>query len=336
MNIYLTFDYEVYLGPETGAVEHCLIIPTNKLREISHKHDIHYIFFVDVLFILKMKEYIEYVPSLKLDYYKIIDQLKSLSEEGHDLQLHIHPQWYYSSYDIKISTWDLDFDHYKLSDCNLCDVEIMFFKSCEFLYSITGKKTIAYRAGGYSFPKDKRLLMILSKYNIKKDSSALMLEKSDTRFQSYDYTRVSKFETYRFDNDINICRENGFFEEYPISAITIPHICRFLVNKYLSLFYKNELKIFGNGKGVGCKLSHKERHQNTTFSKLTSKISMRASLDVANPFWLDRIKRNVEKSNQHLLVIIGHPKRLTMYSLKKLDSFLSNLGINDKIRIFSE
>lgn len=336
MNIYITFDYEVYLGTETGTVEHCMIIPTDKLREVSHKYNMYYTFFVDVLFILKMKEYIEYVPSLECDYYKIVDQLKSLSNEGHDLQLHIHPQWYYSSYDVKKTAWNLDFDHYKISDCSLCDVEIMFYKSCEFLHDITGKNPIAYRAGGYSFPKDKKLLMVLSKHNLKKDSSVLMLEKSNTRFQSYNYTKINKFETYFFDDDINIPRENGFFKEYPISAIIIPHIYRFFVNKYLFLSCKNELKIFGDGKGIGCKLSNEERYQKSTFNKLTNKIAMRASLDFTNSYWLDMIKRNVKKNNQHLLVIIGHPKMLTMYSLKKLDSFLSNLGKDDKVKIFSE
>ncbi len=40
MNIFLTFDYELFFGEKTGTVEKCMINPTNELLKISKKYSI--------------------------------------------------------------------------------------------------------------------------------------------------------------------------------------------------------------------------------------------------------------------------------------------------------
>ena len=39
MYIYITFDYEMFLGPNIGSVDKCLIEPTNRIMEIGDKYE---------------------------------------------------------------------------------------------------------------------------------------------------------------------------------------------------------------------------------------------------------------------------------------------------------
>ncbi|MDQ3047425.1 MAG: hypothetical protein M3R27_07750 [Bacteroidota bacterium] len=93
MNIYLTLDYEIYFGENHGTVEKCILAPTRELIRIAETHDVRFSFFVDCGFILKLDEYRKEFPQLEKDYTSITEQVKYLSETGHDIQLHIHPHW---------------------------------------------------------------------------------------------------------------------------------------------------------------------------------------------------------------------------------------------------
>ena len=58
--ILLTFDYELFLGvrnTSSGAVEDCLIEPSNWILEVLSKHKItDAVFFVDTLHLVKLKD----------------------------------------------------------------------------------------------------------------------------------------------------------------------------------------------------------------------------------------------------------------------------------------
>jgi len=337
INIYITFDYELFLGPKTGSVENCLLIPTDKLIYIAKKHNVHFVFFVDVLYIAKMREYIDIVPSLKSDYNKVMTQLKKLKKEGHDLQLHLHPQWYYSSYDVKSESWNMDFEHYKLSDCSYKDIEIMINEGSKIIQSLTDVNPIAFRAGGFSFPIDVSIINLFSKYNIFKDSSALMFEEKKTCFQTYDYSRISEFNSYKFKENILEENANGVFIEYPISCIRIFGLYKSIIERLLRFFHKKNLFISGDGKGIGYVMNmHNSENKNINIRNLMQKKIIRASFDANNGYWVNKIKNTIRKNKQSLMVIYGHPKNMTNYSYKKLDSFLDNLTEKDCISIFNE
>ena len=54
MNIYLTYDYELFFGKSTGTVENWIIQPAKRLPELSKKHSIAMTFFVYVGYIIKL------------------------------------------------------------------------------------------------------------------------------------------------------------------------------------------------------------------------------------------------------------------------------------------
>lgn len=328
MKIYITFDYELFLGPETGSVDACLLKPTYELLNIAKRNNVSFVFFVDTLYLLKMKEFANDSYSLRKGYMSIMEQLNVLHQNGQDLQLHLHPQWYYSSYDLLNEKWLMDYKHYKLSDCDEYDISMMIEKSCHLLQEITGKVPVSYRAGGYSFYRNKNVVDIFNKNGIIIDSSVVLKEKSETLFQSYDYSSVTKSNVFYFDFDNRCYTPDGIMKEYPIFSVKVLHILRIIVNKTLSFIYGHKLKPFGDGEGVGVINSP---HNKNCFKTIFERVSIRASADANNSFWLSILYSIAKRRNSEIFVIIGHPKRQSPYSMTKLEDFLKRKRKEDVI-----
>ena len=328
MNIYITLDYELFLGPKTGSVENCLITPTYNLCKVVEKYNVKMVFFIDVLYLLKLEQYSNINHKLQEDYNKIIKQLKFLHKEGHDIQLHIHPQWYYSTYDMLEKCWKLDFKHYSISDCLFDDVKEMFINGCKFIYDIIGTYPTAYRAGGYSFMNSKQFIDFLTSLGIVKDSSVIMGEKSNSLFQKYDYSNVRNSSIYNFSNDVVTPDSNGIMTEYPITTIKTKLIIRSLVNRFIRYRYGKLVRRNGDGIGVGAINLNKPKNN------ILSNITLRASIDLINAFWLKYIYRKLRKKGENTMVIIGHPKNISNYSFIALDKFLGVVNEDDLIKTF--
>ena len=113
MNIYLTYDYELFFGNQSGSAQKCIIEPTNHLRLIAGRTGAKMTFFVDVGY-LKQLEAFQNFDKVKIDYLAVKDQIKTLVSEGHDCQLHIHPHWEDSYHDGE--NWIMNVSRYKLAD----------------------------------------------------------------------------------------------------------------------------------------------------------------------------------------------------------------------------
>src|SRR4051812_23057907 len=113
INIFITLDYELFFGSKPGSQENAIIYPTKQLLVILNKHKAKASFFVDSGYLLKLKEYKVKYPDLEKDYEEISDQIKSLSADGHDIQLHIHPHWEDSYYDG--NKWIINTERYRLN-----------------------------------------------------------------------------------------------------------------------------------------------------------------------------------------------------------------------------
>lgn len=335
MNVYVTFDYELFLGPKTGTVDNCLIKPTNRLMEIAQKHKVHFIFFVDVLYLIKAHEYINTAPTINEDYNKVYDQLVQLSYKGHDLELHIHPQWYYSMYDTLKHQWCMDFKHYKLSDCSVEDVEDMISKGCSLIQQITGKNPVGFRAGGYSFPTDKKMVDLFKKYNISKDSSVIPGAKAQTDFQVYDYSSIKISNIYRFDDNIGVIDPDGFFEEYPITTGYVVRLWKSLIERVILRKHIEILNVNGDGKGVGYLNKSIMKNRRKLFD-IIKPVQIRASLDNLSSYWLNHIYWSLKRKKKNIMTIIGHPKNQTMYSFIQLDTFLTKVLRKDKVITFKD
>src|SRR5690606_25811383 len=95
MNLILTFDYELY-GDGSGDVFQHMIDPTNRILSVCDENNIKTTIFFEVLEYLKIKK--EWEAGNQMGYIKnpveaIKIQLQEAARNGHDIQLHVHPQW---------------------------------------------------------------------------------------------------------------------------------------------------------------------------------------------------------------------------------------------------
>lgn len=309
MNIYLTLDYELFMGTQSGSVLNCLIKPMNKLVEETHNFGVLFTIFVDAAYLYKLSEHKDENEVLRRDYEEISKQLQNLVAQGHSIQLHIHPQWFYSIY--KDGSWQIDQNHYKLSDIPCENLDTLFLKSKSILEEIIGKKVSAFRAGGYSLQSLSNYPGFLIENGITIDSSVASGQHYISDYQWYDYRSVLGGKVYRFNSDITKNEGNGQLVEYPISNIRISTFRYILYRLYLK-WMKNIGHPFGDGRPVP---------SNQKIKLFKTRI-MNYSFDYVMAPMLYHSFIKLKKLGHEDIVLIGHPKNQSRESIDELRKFI--------------
>jgi hypothetical protein len=311
MNIYLSFDYEIYFGENPGTVDKCIIYPTTELIRIAEKYNARFSFFVDCGFLIKLNKYRKNYPQLENDYAAIVTQLSYLSRTGHDIQLHIHPHWEDSYYDGK--KWIMDVSRYKLADFDEAQIEDIVYRYKKELTTITGKEVFAFRAGGWCLQPFDKIKNAFVKHQITLDSTVFRNGFYRSENYHYDFRAAPEKDLYRFENDPTQESKTGFFTEMPIAAIRNSPLffwILFLLGRKNPYFHKP----LGDGRAMAAKGYRKKL--------LTSFSNNPVSVDGYNARLLGTaLKRCIKKKFNHF-VIIGHPKALSRYSLQKIEQFI--------------
>jgi hypothetical protein len=325
MNIYITLDYEIYFGEKHGSVEKCIIYPTSELMRIAEKHDVRFSFFVDCGFILKLNEFRKQYPELEKDYQAIIKQVKYLSDTGHDIQLHIHPHWEDSYYDGK--SWIIDVKRYKLADFNEKEIGDIVFRYKKVLVDITNKPVFAFRAGGWCLQPFWKLKKSFKENNITLDSSVFRNGFYTSEQYSYDFRNAPNKDIYRFEDDVVVENEKGFFTELPISPIKNSPLFFW---KLFLLGRKNPHlhKPLGDGQAMPAPGYRKKL--------LTRYTNNPVSIDGYNAHILNQALNTLQTKQLQHMVVIGHPKALSRYSIQKLEEFVIRQKANHNFTTYSK
>lgn len=319
-NIFLTLDYELFFGSRAGSVENCMLKPTNKLLAVLDKHHIKATFFVDSGYLLRAKA--EQAKSLKLvnEYNNVVQQLKKLDAEGHSIQLHIHPHWEDSYHDG--SQWIMDTRRYKLHDFMENEIDDIVSKYKKTLTDIVTHKVFAHRAGGWCIQPFFKLHKAFTKHNIWLDSTVFENGKNHSKTHFFNFKNSPKKTAWSFENDPLIEEEEGFFKELPISAYRLsPWFFWRLI--FFKKFAAKEQHNFGDGTAAGGSTLDKLR----MLVKPTNSV---VSIDGYKSSFLERAFQAFQKKDDNRnFVIIGHPKSMSEYSLKKLENFIIKNNSNN-------
>jgi hypothetical protein len=311
MNIYLTLDYEIYFGKNHGTVEKCIIYPTSELIRIAEKNDVRFSFFVDCGFILKLEEFKKKFPQLEKDHKAITEQVKYLSDTGHDIQLHIHPHWEDSYYDGE--RWIIDVSRYKLADFSETEIADIVYRYKKVLTDITSNSIFAFRAGGWCLQPFDKIKNAFIANGITLDSSVFKNGFYSSKEYSYDFRNAPEKALYHFEDEPSIEVKSGCFTELPISSIRNSPLFFWKLflfgrkNPYLH-------KPLGDGQAMPAPGYLKKL--------LTQFTNNPVAVDGYNAHLLERVlKRLLNKKFDHM-VIIGHPKALSRYSIQKIEEFV--------------
>ena len=330
MIFYITLDYELFLGEETGTPENCLIRPMNALLKMAAEKGIKYTIFVDATYLLRLKQFMETVPKLREHFEAVTENLRKCVEDGHDVQLHIHPQWIYSDWDVGHQRWIMDKAHYKLSDMPLEKAKKLISDAKEVLDEIVGYKTIAFRAGGFCLDNFVDYKQTFKELGLVIDSSVARKQFVKSPIHSYDYRDIPNKQIYSFSNSIKEEKSDGEFKELSISSFCCSPLYFLLkVRKQRNNYSPNV--IYKDGESI----SDGKNLLLAKIKKLFSSYTTFCSLDSATSCYLNEFYKGVKADGHSEMILIGHPKNASDVSIQNLKIFVEN-HMKDKFRVVSD
>ena len=169
ITLIFTLDYEIF-GDGSGLVAREQCIPAWHLANILELHGARLTIFVETGQQIYFRSH-----DVKQQYAPVEAQLKELFARGHDVQLHIHPMWFYAP-PPKEGRPVLDPDLYDLSLLDPADIEDIVARSCAYLTDLlspvdTSYRPSAFRAGAWSMQRKDLLFEILARHGIRVDST---------------------------------------------------------------------------------------------------------------------------------------------------------------------
>jgi hypothetical protein len=211
-----TIDYEIY-GNGEGSLRELVYEPAERLMEIFQKRNVRFVPFVEVAE-FELIEKAGSDPDIRL----VKRQIQEFHEEGFELGLHLHPQWYNAKYED--GKWLLDYNEYNLSVLPRERIAQIVERGIAYLRDVLGESNFtpqSYRAGNWLFQPTRDTAAVLVEQGIKVDSSVFKggLQHS----HGLDYRRSLKNGYYwKFLNDVNIPDPHGTLIEIPIYTQMVP------------------------------------------------------------------------------------------------------------------
>lgn len=211
-----TVDYEVY-GNGAGCLRNLVYEPTEALRRTFKDNNARAVFFVEAA-------ELEIMERFGTDSYcgKVRDQIRTLHEEGFEIGLHIHPQWYGARREG--NEWRLDASEY-----NLCMLprqritEIVDRAICYLRYALgeASFTPLSFRAGNWLLQPTAVAAEVLIERGIRLDSS--VFKGGLQHHYGLDYRPAQSNGPYwRFSTDVNVEDPKGPLLEIPIHSRMVP------------------------------------------------------------------------------------------------------------------
>ena len=313
MHIVLSLDYEVFFGRHTGTVEHTLLRPSQALCDLAARHRVPLVFFVDIGFLLRLREEGRRSQALMREHDQAMRQLEQFVIAGHEIQLHAHPHWEDSRWNGE--SWDIDTRRYRLHDFSRTEVKQILRRYADALRAVTGGDGVfAYRAGGWVIQPFAWIRDGLRDAAICIDSTVFAGGRQVEEARYFDFTSAPAASRWFFDDDPLVPKPSGEFLEVPITSTEVSpafYFRRFLASKLCP----RDLRSYGDGSGMPLSRSD-------LVSKLTRRSSTPVSFDGYKAGFLADACRRHEEAGTADFVVIGHTKLLSRYSLHRLERFL--------------
>ncbi|MDL2346077.1 hypothetical protein [Campylobacter hyointestinalis] len=312
--IVLTFDYELYLGEDSGTIDECMLKPTKKILELLKIHNSSGIFFIDATFLIILKQH--YTSGYQMVKTQILDML----ENGNDVGLHVHPHWI-DSYMISKDRWSFssyrNFRLHNLTKDRISNILQDSFQELDLICKEFSKhyKIDSFRAGGWCLQPFNDIKQILKDIGVKYDFSVLPgMKKNSLPRHYYDYSLAPNKEYWKFTDDPLKEDDNGDFIEIPVT-VTKLNIFRVIYNKRKMSAYP----VCGNGKGA---------YTTSGFFELLKKIHIFIRYAFSSDYMsFDVFVKSMTNINKELIVYVAHPKNFSSESFSILKYCCENYNV---------
>ncbi len=340
-HLILTVDYELF-GDGSGSIDACVIDSTERILSTAEKHNACVTLFVDAVeFSVMLNSIDNKGKQWRLAASRVIAQIEEAVRRGHDVQLHLHPQWVGASLQPS-GEWLVDFDSQRIGDMDYAEIFELIANGKYFLESIvklvkSDYECIAFRAGGWGIQPSELTLKALAGNGIKIDSTVAPGKYNSADRIAFDFRSTPAMPYWYVDNNICVSSpiENNLVE-VPIATSKFSYLAS-LYKLLRRKFVKKSVFPCGCDGNYGVGLTKKELCK-LLFSKLvTVNVEMLDFSTCDSNNLLEITKRNKSKNttnNPVPLVAISHSKNFTDASILHMDEYLRVCSVDEDI-IFS-
>jgi hypothetical protein len=193
IHLALVDDWELS-GSGAGDPHDLQFRPMRQLSEIYNKYGIRASFNAEVMQQLTFRDFQTQHPHLKSLADEWDASIQETFRQGHDIQLHTHPQW--SSSEFKDGKWVLKGD-WSIVNYSLDEARLMLSRGKEYLEKLlrpldSNYRCISYRAGSWCIAPSSFMLSLLADLGIVFDISIIGKLKYDTRRIKLDYSNCEE------------------------------------------------------------------------------------------------------------------------------------------------
>ncbi len=332
-HLILSVDYELF-GNGSGDLRSCVIRPTEKILELADKYGALVTLFVDIAEFHSMKQCSEFREDVTLVYA----QIQSAVMRGHDVQLHIHPQWIGANYSAGV--WDLSLEKWRIADMDAAELSSVFNtykRELEQVVHVVDPDYVCsvFRAGGWCIQPSVNVLKAMRSVGMKVDSTVAPGCKLNAD-NWFDFSGAPRKPFWLVDEDVCVESNKEGLIEIPILTIRSSYI------KQLYLLIKS--KLLRQAKfACGCEGSYESG--SGFLKKISVLLSKLSNINYSMlDFSVSSFDEMVEMSTQEYceslysrvipLVAISHSKNFTAVSSVEFEKFLAWSSLREDV-VFS-
>ncbi|WP_417775729.1 hypothetical protein [Stutzerimonas xanthomarina] len=318
-SIKLTVDYEIF-GNGSGCISSCILTPAKSIMSIAESYNAPITFFVDCSELISL----EREKSTSHLVSEVKNQLIQAVKSGHDVQLHIHPQWVGANY--KDNRWVVDVRRWRIGDLSQLDIESQLKEGKDWLENLIkpsapAYRCIAFRAGGWCIQPSQKIIAALTKTGIHIDSTVAPGMNNKSQGQWFDFSTCVEKPYWHVGDEVTK-EGNSELIEIPIATGRISRI------RHLRALYR--AKASNNGLAHGCYGSYEisgigRSGLKNSFDKLLKLGNVMLDFSTMPSEVLIEITQNWLKrfpnSRNIPVIAIAHTKNFTKLSSSSLDEY---------------
>lgn len=344
LHLVLSLDYELF-GNGSGDVQSVIVEPTSRILETCDRHGVKISIMFEVAEYLALKGAWEdgllpgsYSPAREME-----EQILDAVGRGHDVQLHIHPQWLGAV--LRDRVWCLNMEQYRIADLpngygTINDpLSILGAMSiCKSaLEQLVNKRRPEYRcrvfrAGGFLVQPSKLVVEAMVESGIAVDSSVV---KGLVRSAPYevDFRHAVSHRNWWKANVADVASrgsEGVGLVELPIYSYTAPYLWNFRPGKLRAALQRRELEKRDDHSRINATRSTPSSWE--VFRKLFSSHAHTLDFCKLSAATMHKIvKREQATDPDGVLVLIGHSKDFR--DERELDLFLGKVSQLEDVRV---
>ena len=223
-----TLDYEIY-GNGEGSLRDLVYEPARELKRVFEKAAAKLVVFAEAAELEKIE-----TTGTDSAIEQVKAQLQELYRNGHEIALHLHPQWCNASREN--GKWNLDYTEYNLCTLKPERIEFIVQKAINHLRRIVGDPgftPLSFRAGNWLFQPTATAASVLAQQGIRVDSSVFKGGVQHQHRLNYRPACRNGWH-WKFSNDVNVPDPHGGLLELPIYTEMVP-FWRMLTGKRVGL-----------------------------------------------------------------------------------------------------